>query len=153
MAHEKIQAVLNKQVANWSVLYVKLHNYHWYVKGPHFFTLHEKFEELYNEAGETVDELAERLLAIKGQPVATMEEYLKLTSIDEASKQISADEMVADLVRDYEKIADELKAGIDVCGSLEDDATEDMLIGLKESIEKHAWMLRAYTKQTSDVRS
>lgn len=82
-----------------------------------------------------------------------MEEYLKLTSIDEATKQISADEMVADLVRDYEKIADELKAGIDVCGSLEDDATEDMLIGLKESIEKHAWMLRAYTKQTSDVRS
>ncbi len=150
---KKIQAVLNKQVANWSVLYVKLHNYHWYVKGPHFFTLHEKFEELYNEAGETVDELAERLLAIKGQPVATMEEYLKLTSIDEATKQISADEMVADLVRDYEKIADELKAGIDVCGSLEDDATEDMLIGLKESIEKHAWMLRAYTKQTSDVRS
>ena len=23
--------VLNKQVANWNVLYVKLHNYHWYV--------------------------------------------------------------------------------------------------------------------------
>lgn len=43
--------VLNKQVANWNVLYVKLHNYHWYVTGPHFFTLHEKFEEFYNEAG------------------------------------------------------------------------------------------------------
>ena len=28
--------VLNKQVANWNVLYVKLHNYHWYVTGPHF---------------------------------------------------------------------------------------------------------------------
>ncbi len=25
--------VLNKQVANWNVLYVKLHNYHWYVTG------------------------------------------------------------------------------------------------------------------------
>ncbi|MFS0786093.1 DNA starvation/stationary phase protection protein [Shouchella sp. 1P09AA] len=153
MAQEKIQSVLNKQVANWSVLYVKLHNYHWYVKGPHFFTLHEKFEELYNEAGATVDELAERLLAIKGYPVATMEEYLKLSSIDEGNKNLQADEMVADLVSDYEKLADELKSGIDVCGSLDDDATEDMLIGLKETIEKHAWMLRAYTKQTSDVRS
>ncbi|MFB4212055.1 Dps family protein [Shouchella sp. JSM 1781072] len=153
MAQEKIQSVLNKQVANWSVLYVKLHNYHWYVKGPHFFTLHEKFEELYNEAGATVDELAERLLAIKGYPVATMEEYLKLSSIDEGNKNLHADDMVADLVSDYEKLADELKSGIDVCGSLDDDATEDMLIGLKETIEKHAWMLRAYTKQTSDVRS
>ncbi len=51
------------------------------------------------------------------------------------------------------KIAEELKTGIDVCGSFEDDATEDMLIGLKETIEKHAWMLRAYTKESSNVRS
>ena len=27
---------LNKQVATWSVMYTKLHNFHWYVKGPHF---------------------------------------------------------------------------------------------------------------------
>lgn len=153
MAQEKIQTVLNKQVATWSVLYVKLHNYHWYVKGPHFFTLHEKFEELYNEAGETVDELAERLLAIKGHPVATMDEYLQHSIIKEGDKTLSPDEMVSDLVRDYETIARELKSGIDVCGSLEDDATEDMLIGLKETIEKHTWMLNAYIKETSDVRS
>ncbi|MDV2888516.1 ferritin-like domain-containing protein, partial [Alkalihalophilus pseudofirmus] len=51
--------VLNKQIANWSVLYMKLHNYHWYVKGEQFFTLHVKFEEFYNEAGLHVDELAE----------------------------------------------------------------------------------------------
>ncbi|AST98305.1 Dps family protein [Shouchella clausii] len=153
MAQEKIQQLLNKQVATWSVLYVKLHNYHWYVKGPHFFTLHEKFEELYNEAGETVDELAERLLALKGQPVATMDEFLQLSAIKEGDKTLSPDEMVRDLVRDYEKISDELKSGIDTCGSLGDDPTQDMLIGLQENIEKHAWMLRAYTKETSDVRS
>ncbi|HVH95332.1 MAG TPA: ferritin-like domain-containing protein, partial [Bacillus sp. (in: firmicutes)] len=49
MTQELIHAV-NKQVANWTVLYVKLHHYHWFVKGHHFFTLHEKFEELYDEA-------------------------------------------------------------------------------------------------------
>lgn len=31
---------LNKQIANWGVLYVKIHNYHWFVKGKNFFTLH-----------------------------------------------------------------------------------------------------------------
>lgn len=25
---------LNVQVATWSVAYTKLHNFHWYVKGP-----------------------------------------------------------------------------------------------------------------------
>ena len=29
---------LNQQVANWTVAYTKLHNFHWYVKGPNFFT-------------------------------------------------------------------------------------------------------------------
>ena len=35
---------LNKQLANNTVLWTKLHNYHWYVKGPNFFSLHAKFE-------------------------------------------------------------------------------------------------------------
>ncbi|MGO4274881.1 Dps family protein, partial [Paenibacillus sp. TAF58] len=47
---QSIQVILNKQIANWGLLYVKLHNFHWYVKGNQFFTLHVKFEELYNEA-------------------------------------------------------------------------------------------------------
>lgn len=55
-----------------TVAYTKLHNFHWYVKGPNFFSLHEKFEELYNEASQYVDDLAERILAIGGNPVATL---------------------------------------------------------------------------------
>ena len=63
---EALNKELNKQVANWSVLYTKLHNFHWYVKGPSFFTLHAKFEELYNEATLNMDEIAERLLTLGG---------------------------------------------------------------------------------------
>lgn len=44
-----LEQALNQQVANFSILYVKIHNYHWYVKGEQFFTLHAKFEELYND--------------------------------------------------------------------------------------------------------
>ena len=42
-----LEQVLNQQVANLNVLYVKVHNYHWYVRGEKFFTLHVKFEEIY----------------------------------------------------------------------------------------------------------
>jgi starvation-inducible DNA-binding protein len=34
-----LSKIVNVQVANWNVLYVKLHNFHWFVKGPQFFTL------------------------------------------------------------------------------------------------------------------
>ena len=61
---------LNQQVANLSVLYVKLHNFHWFVKGQNFFQLHEKFEELYDEVTEIYDEVAERILMIGEKPVA-----------------------------------------------------------------------------------
>ena len=43
--NQEIIGAVNKQVANWTVLYEKMHHYHWYVKGHHFFGLHGKFEE------------------------------------------------------------------------------------------------------------
>lgn len=135
---------LNKQIADWSVLYVKLHHFHWYVKGEHFFTLHEKFEEYYNEAAERVDELAERVLSINGKPVATMKEYLALTSIDEANGTESMFEMVAIIAADFEKMLGDLKAGISLAQEQGDESTADMLIAIHTELEKHIWMLKAF---------
>src|SRR5690606_9275675 len=94
VAATPIAEILNKQVANWSVLYMKLHSFHWFVKGKDFYTLHEKFEELYNEAAQIIDEVAERILAIKGKPQATLKEHLAAASIQESQGNESADQMV-----------------------------------------------------------
>ncbi|MCM3762718.1 DNA starvation/stationary phase protection protein [Alkalihalobacillus oceani] len=146
MSQEKVAAILNKQIANWSVLFVKLHNYHWYVKGPQFFTLHEKFEELYNEASVHIDELAERLLALKGQPAATMKEYLETASVKEAPGGQDAEAMVAELVSDFDTLIEELKGGMEAADSLGDETTADMLLAVHQSLEKHNWMLRSFLK-------
>src|SRR5665647_1084561 len=103
-----VTEILNKQVANWSVLYAKLHNFHWYVKGENFFTLHIKFEELYTEAGVHLDVVAERILALRSKPVATLKEHLALSSIKEAKGDESATQMVAQVVADFQQIANEL---------------------------------------------
>ncbi|MGJ7911509.1 Dps family protein [Neobacillus sp. LXY-1] len=136
--------ILNKQIANWSVLYVKLHNYHWYVKGGQFFTLHVKFEEFYNEAALHIDELAERLLAIGGNPVATMKESLALSSIQEANGAETADEMVQSIINDFSIIIGELKEGMGIAGDLGDETTGDMLLAVHSGLEKHVWMLKAF---------
>lgn len=136
--------VLNKQIANWSVLYVKLHNYHWYVKGESFFTLHTKFEEFYNEAGVHIDEIAERLLAVGGKPVATMKEYLETSSVQEASGNENAEEMVQSLSKDFTMIMGELKEGMTVAEKADDEMTADMLLAIHTSLEKHDWMLKAF---------
>lgn len=138
--------VLNKQIANWMVLFVKLHHFHWYVKGPQFFTLHVKFEELYNEAALHIDELAERVLALQGQPVATMRESLETASVKEASGNESAEQMVQTLVNDYLTLISELKDGMAVAEQANDETTADILLAIHTQLEKHVWMLSAFSK-------
>ncbi|WP_342528791.1 DNA starvation/stationary phase protection protein [Chryseomicrobium sp. FSL W7-1435] len=141
---------LNKQVATWSVMYTKLHNYHWYVKGPAFFTLHAKFEELYNEATLHMDEIAERLLTLGGKPTATLKEHLELSVVKEATGKESTDKMVETVVKDFGTIMKSLKKGMEEAAKDEDDMTEDLLNAVYQSIEKHQWMLNAFLGDTNE---
>lgn len=135
---------LNLQIANWTVMYTKLHNFHWYVTGGSFFTLHEKFEELYDEAAGYIDEIAERLLAIGGKPVATLRESLSIATVAEAAGGESPQEMVSAVIADFKKLANELKEGMNAAEEAQDEASGDLLLGILTSIEKHNWMLNAY---------
>lgn len=141
---EQLISSVNKQVANWTVLYTKLHNYHWYVKGSQFFTLHAKFEELYNEANTHIDELAERLLALEGKPVATLRESLEQATINEAEGRESAEEMVQSVVADFKTLTGELKEAMDLAAEVGDETTGDMLLAIHQSLEKHVWMLKSF---------
>ena len=141
---ETLQQHLNRQIANWSVLYIKLHNYHWYVKGSQFFTLHAKFQELYEEAALHVDEIAERLLAIKGEPLAKMVDYLEASSIKEATGSEDAREMVSTIIRDFTTITQELREAMAVAQEQDDETTSDTLLAIHTALEKHVWMLSAF---------
>src|SRR5687768_5625740 len=114
MAQKKLGTLVNKEIANFSVLYTKIHNYHWFVNGPHFFELHQKLEELYKEVTSNYDELAERLLAIGEKPVATLKEYMELTTIEEATGNENTEDMVQSLISDFEKLSQEFLEIIEV---------------------------------------
>ncbi|WP_150267332.1 Dps family protein [Paenibacillus tepidiphilus] len=142
-----LEQVLNRQVANLNVLYVKIHNYHWYVKGEQFFSLHEKFEEIYNDVTLKMDEVAERLLSIKGAPAATMKEYLEISSIQEASGKEDARGMVQALIEDFATVGEELTEGIELAEGLSDQPTADLFIKIRTDFEKTQWMLRSFLGQ------
>ncbi|WP_108306318.1 Dps family protein [Metalysinibacillus jejuensis] len=144
MKTENLDKQLNELVSTWSVLYTKLHNYHWYVSGPSFFTLHVKFEELYNEVTLNLDDLAERILSKGGKPVATLKEHLELSLIKEASGKEDATKMVEKLVADFKTIMKALDNGMTLAADAGDDRTEDLLNAQFQSLEKHTWMLNAY---------
>ncbi len=141
---------LDEQVATWSVMYMKLHHYHWYVKGPHFFTLHAKFEELYGEATTYMDDIAERMLTLGGEPTSRLQEQLELAFVTEAGNEKTAEQMVTQITADFDKIMNELTETMTEASRIGDDMTEDLLNGIYQQIEKHQWMLRAFLGETNE---
>lgn len=145
LENQKLINFLNQLLSNYFVMYVKLHRYHWYIQGPHFFELHEKFEEMYDVFADDIDEIAERVLMIGGRPLAVMEKYLKETTLEEATADDTEKEMISQLNKDYKQIVDEIKdMGMPLAEENKDEPTTDLLISLQSKLEKYIWMLTAY---------
>lgn len=143
---EKLVKSLNKQVANLSVFFTKLHHYHWYVEGVSFFAFHAKLEELYDAVNELYDEVAERVLMIGGNPVSNLKEYLELSVIEEASGKEDAKVMLTHVLNDYKVLRDEFYETLKLAQDAGDEVTADLLIGAIADFEKNIWMLGATVK-------
>jgi len=143
---KKLIDLLNKQVANFGVLYTKFHNFHWFVYGKHFVSYHEFFEKLYDEAAENLDAVAERVLMLGGKPLASLKEFLENTSIVEATKQFTVDEMLKETLSDFQKINSEIQETIKVGQELGDEVTVDLLIGIAKDLQKHIWFIESMLK-------
>ncbi|MFB9212148.1 Dps family protein [Echinicola jeungdonensis] len=143
---EKIVESLNTLLANYHVHYQKLRNFHWNVTGGDFFDLHEKFEELYNEAFENIDLIAERIRVFGMTPFSLIREYLENAEIKEVGTDVPSDEMVKEVLRDFEILAENMNECAERVADLGDSATEDMLIAMIKSIELHHWMLTSFLK-------
>jgi starvation-inducible DNA-binding protein len=137
-----LHGFLNERIADFGVMYFKLHRFHWYVEGPFFYPLHEKYEELYDELTELFDEYAERLLSIGGKPASTMKEYLALSKISEEGNEVAPKAIFETLVKDYSHVVAALKEGIELAEGERDMVTADMFITTVAAFEKHLWMFK-----------
>ena len=135
---------LNQLVADFTVFYQKLRHYHWNVKGPQFFQLHEKFEIIYTEVGDVIDELAERIVGLDGVPLHTLASMLEVSNIKEDSENPEPDVMVNRTVDDTEVIIGKLQSAIEVSEEAVDRTTTNLLDGVKDGLEAHLWMLKSW---------
>jgi starvation-inducible DNA-binding protein len=138
---------LNKLLANYSVHYQKLRNFHWNVKGGDFFDIHEKFEDQYNMAKVNIDDIAERIRVFGQTPMSTMNEYLQHSDIKESGTDLSGLEMVREILKDYEVLLESMFSVIEISITNGDSGTEDMVKGMVKSTEKNHWMMTAFTHQ------
>lgn len=142
---------LNILLADYHLYYQKLRNFHWNVMGKNFFDLHEKFEELYEDAKTKVDEIAERILTLRYQPVSNLSDYLKSSSVKESKSDLSDSQMIKTLLEDHGIILKQLRKVAEVADKGGDEGTIDLIGGYIGELEKTSWMLDAWKMKTSDT--
>src|SRR5690606_4261327 len=141
---------LNVLLADFHIYYQKLRNFHWNVIGKNFFDLHEKFEELYDDAKLKVDEIAERILTLRFQPTSNMSDYLKTSNLKESSSDLSDTKMIETLLADHGILLDQMRKVIEVADKGGDEGTIDLIGAYIRELEKTSWMLDVWMMKTSE---
>ncbi len=140
---KQVAAGLSGILADTFVLYNKTLGYHWNVTGPMFHSLHDMFEGQYEDLGEALDDLAERIRSVGEVAPTGPSAYLKLSSLEEDTTTPEAMQMVTNLLTDNEAVIRNLREVIKTAQDVGDEGTADMLTARMEKHEETAWMLRA----------
>jgi len=138
---------LNQLLANYFVMYVKLHRYKWFLKGEHVFQLQPIFEQLHYTWKQDIDNLVDHILSMDGKSYATMIKYVKEATIDEATADDEEEEMMEQLSDDFTKISEEIKEiGFKRAKEVNDELTLHFLLSLQQNLNKYIWRFKAYDK-------
>ncbi|XOD68081.1 MAG: Dps family protein [Flavobacteriales bacterium Tduv] len=135
---------LNVLLSNAQIYYQNLRGVHWNILGQNFFELHVKFEELYREAQENVDLIAERILTLGETPLHTFEDYIKISDVV-VGKDVSKDEdCVKLIVNSLTHLLEIERALLDKSAEAGDEGTNSMISDFIAAQEKVVWMFESW---------
>ncbi|KAF7767699.1 starvation-inducible DNA-binding protein [Pseudoalteromonas citrea] len=145
--NQKSQALvtaLNTLLSSYQIQYMNARGFHWNIKGRNFFELHLKFEEIYNVLLEKVDEIAERILTIEGQPLHVFSDYLEQSKIAEAKGISDGTTALENLLAGFTTLIGMQREVLAQAGDAEDEGTAALMSDYIKEQEKLVWMLKAY---------
>jgi starvation-inducible DNA-binding protein len=127
-------------------LYLKSHNFHWNIEGSNFPQYHSFLDGFYNDVWAQTDDIAEHLRRLDVFAPGSMERFLELADIQEATNVPDAMTMLRTLKEDNDRYIVHLRAGIVAAEQADEPAVSNFLQDLLGAHQKKAWMLRSITK-------
>ena len=137
---------LNDLLANYQLFYQNLRGLHWNIKGKEFFELHVKFEEFYNDAVLKVDEIAERILTLEGEPFHTYSDYLQTAEIKEEKNIVNGKKGVEIIINNFKILIAKERAILSLASNTDDEGTVSLMSDYISQTEKTLWMLNSYLR-------
>ena len=142
----ELQPKLNELLANYSHFYMNVRGFHWNIQGEEFFTLHAKFEELYNDLMLKIDEIAERILTLEGTPLHAYSEYAKISEVPEVQDVSNGNEAVSSILSSLKIVITQQREILNLSGELDDEGTNALMSDYIREQEKLVWMYSAYLR-------
>ncbi|NNE26944.1 MAG: DNA starvation/stationary phase protection protein [Saprospiraceae bacterium] len=140
----KLAGKMNKLLSSYAVYAQNVRTFHWNIEGQNFFQLHEVFEELYIDARERIDDIAERILTLGFKPMSKLTDYLEYSEIKEVNYNMEDREMMQSLVEMHRELINHIRETIKEASDKMDEGTVDLLSDMISTIEKRTWMLNAW---------
>jgi len=142
---EQIVDALNTDIAAMYVLYHQVKKHHWNVSGAEFRDIHLFLDEVAGDVEDGIDELAERVGAIGGTPIAGAK------AAEERAAVEPEDEDVYDIRTSLEHdltmsgdIIESLRDHVELATNLGDHATAELLRDILVTVEEHTHHIEHY---------
>ena len=142
----ELTKMLNQLLADYQMFYQNLRGLHWNIKGKEFFELHLKFEEFYDDAVIKVDEIAERILTLEGEPLHTFSDYINTSQIKEQKGITNGIEGVKVVVNNFSTLIVLERDILSKASDADDEGTVSLMSDYISQTEKTLWMLNSYLK-------
>lgn len=141
---EALCILLNSLLANYQVFYQNLRGLHWNIKGKEFFELHLKFEELYEDAIIKIDEIAERILTLEGEPLHCFSDYITYAKIAEEKRVSNGGIGVQIILINFTTLLHLERDILTLASEAMDEGTVTLISDYISQTEKTIWMLNSY---------
>lgn len=143
-AAKRVIEVLQQRLNALNDLQLTLKHIHWNVVGPNFIGVHKMLDPQVDAVREMVDDVAERIATLGGEPLGTPEAIVKGRTWDDyrlnragtMEHMAALDVVYRGVIGDHRKAMSEFEE-LDL-------VSQDMLIGQSEQLEQFQWFVRAH---------
>jgi len=135
---------LKEYLADHVAYKIKSQGFHWNVEGTDFIQLHKLFGNIYEDADDATDTLAEYLRSMQEYAPASLKRYSDLTNIKDQVKVPNAKLMVEELLKDTEYLIEDSKMLFDEATADKQNGLANFIADRQSAFGKYAWQLRVY---------
>ncbi len=141
---ENVAKKLNELLADYHIFYMNVRGFHWNIKGGNFFVLHEKFEELYDDLFQKIDEIAERILTLGQTPAHNYSTYIKVAKVKEAVNISDDKGSVSSILNSFEVLIERQREILNAAAEADDEGTNALMSDYISEQEKLVWMYASF---------